>query len=112
MSPATLQQASDFLGISARTFRRWRKEVPIPSVKAGRRILVELDDLEPMITLRKQARVNQPEGDHVVEGAPSAELQSTSHKQPTQLNLQPQTVTLPANTGDGQRDLGFNWRLF
>lgn len=46
----TIDQAADFLGLSAWTLRYWVKAGKLPSVKLGRRVLIEKAELSRLVS--------------------------------------------------------------
>ena len=50
----SVEQASDYLGVKKSTLYSWAGRRNIPSVKMGRRLLFDIEDLERLIDARKR----------------------------------------------------------
>lgn len=48
------REAAEFLGVCVRLFDRWVAERKIPAIRASRRVLLDLQDLERFYQARKE----------------------------------------------------------
>ena len=51
----TIDQTAEYMGLSAWTVRYWIRTGKLPSVKLGRRILIEREELNRLVAENRQA---------------------------------------------------------